>query len=135
MPESDAHLAQALAALQRAVAGRRALVVSAADLAHVGPAFGDAAPLDDAAKLALASSDGDLLSPALRGDAGAFLHALRSASDRTRVCGLPPTYWALRLLEQLDATPGGGRLVGYRQCPADDGFGSVVSIAGVLWEP
>jgi MEMO1 family protein len=135
VPESEVRLAQALDALRCAVAGRRALVVSAADLAHVGPAFGDVAPLDDPAKLALASSDAALLSPALRGDAGGFLAAVRAGADRTRICGLPPTYWALRLLEQLEATPTGGRLVGYRQCPADDGFGSVVSIAGVLWEP
>jgi hypothetical protein len=134
VPEDDPALDGVVEALAAAVGGRRALVVSAADLAHVGPAFGDPSGLDDAAKVALAASDARLLEPALAGTAGDFLAALRLASDRTRVCGLPPTYWALRLLERLAGRPVPGRLTGYRQCPADDAFGSVVSIAGVLWD-
>jgi hypothetical protein len=134
LPEDEPALDGVVEALAVAVGGRRALVVSAADLAHVGPAFGDAAALDDAAKVALAASDARLLEPALAGSAGDFLGALREVSDRTRVCGLPPTYWALRLLARLAGRPVPGRLAGYRQCPADDVFGSVVSIAGVLWD-
>ncbi|MDQ3702641.1 MAG: AmmeMemoRadiSam system protein B, partial [Chloroflexota bacterium] len=134
LPEAQTHLAAALTALQRAIGKRRALVVSAADLAHVGPAFGDRTPLDDDAKRRLARGDDRVLEGALSGSADAFLDALRVAEDRTRVCGLPPTYWALRLLQHLTANPVFGRLVGYRQCPADSTFGSVVSIAGVLWE-
>jgi hypothetical protein len=133
-PEGDPVLAGALDALARAVDGRKALVVSAADLAHVGPAFGDRSPLDGAAREALARSDDDLLGPALSGSAAAFLEALRAGCDRTRVCGLPPTYWTLRLLERLKGGPLPGRLTGYQQCPAGEAFGSVVSIAGILWQ-
>ena len=134
LPEGDPVLAGALDALARAVGGRKALVVSAADLAHVGPAFGDRAPLDGAAREALARSDADLLGPALSGSAAGFLEALRAGCDRTRVCGLPPTYWTLRLLERLKGGPLPGRLTGYQQCPAGEAFGSVVSIAGILWQ-
>lgn len=134
VPEDEPALDGVVEALAAAAGGRRVLVVAAADLAHVGPAFGDPAGLDGAAKVALAASDARLLAPALGGSAGDFLAALRAASDRTRVCGLPPTYWALRLLERLAGRPVPGRLAGYRQCPADDAFGSVVSIAGALWD-
>jgi hypothetical protein len=134
VPEDEPALVGALDALAAAVGDRKALVVSAADLAHVGPAFGDDAPLDDAARAALAASDARLLGPTVAGSAEGFLGVLRAAGDRTRVCGLPPTYWALRLLERLGGGPVPGRLAGYRQCPADDAFGSVVSIAGVIWE-
>ncbi len=124
----------ALTALQQAIGRRRALIVSAADLAHVGPAFGDRAPLGEGARGRLAGSDSLVLQATLSGRAETFLDALRAIEDRTRVCGLPPTYWALRLLERLAGAPLAGRLVGYRQCPADAAFGSVVSIAGVVWE-
>jgi MEMO1 family protein len=134
VPEDEPALAGALDALADAVSDRKALVVSAADLAHVGPAFGDDAPLDAAARADLATSDARLLGPAVEGSAAGFLDLLRAQGDRTRVCGLPPTYWALRLLERLEGRPVPGRLAGYRQCPADEAFGSVVSIAGVIWE-
>ena len=134
LPEGDPALAGALEALARAIGGRKALVVSAADLAHVGPAFGDRSPLDGAAREALARSDDDLLGPALSGSGAGFLEALRAGCDRTRVCGLPPTYWTLRLLERLKGGPLPGRLTGYQQCPAGEAFGSVVSIAGILWQ-
>ena len=97
------------------------------------PPSATVAPLDGAAREALARSDDDLLGPALSGSAGGFLEALRAGCDRTRVCGLPPTYWTLRLLERLDGGPLPGRLTGYQQCPAGEAFGSVVSIAGILW--
>ena len=134
-PEAEPALAAAAAALAGALAGRRALVVAAADLAHVGPAFGDAAPLADAEKAALAHADAALLAAAAAGDAGGILEQLRGEQDRRRVCGLPPTFWALRLLERLNGRPVRGRLAGYAQCPADDTAGSVVTIAGMLWEP
>jgi predicted class III extradiol MEMO1 family dioxygenase len=133
-PDDDRRRVTALDALARVVDGRRTLVVSAADLAHVGPAFGDHRPVGNGGKRDLAASDARVLAATEAGTAAGFLSALRGQEDRTRVCGLPPTYWALRLLERLAGHPPAGRLVGYRQCPADDAFGSVVSIAGVLWE-
>ncbi len=124
----------ALEALARAIEGRRALVIAAADLAHVGPAFGDSAPLTDEDRQALATSDAGMLETIAVGDADGFLAYLRAEGDRRRVCGLPPIYWALRLLDRLGGRPAAGRLVGYDQCPADEQGGSIVSIAGVLWE-
>lgn len=124
----------ALDALVQSLGPRRVLVVSAADLAHVGPAFGDPQGLTAVQKADLALADSRLLSTLVAGSAAAFLANLRQEQDQRRVCGLPPTYWALRLLERLNGRPSAGRITGYAQCPADADFGSVVSIAGVLWE-
>jgi predicted class III extradiol MEMO1 family dioxygenase len=132
-PEEPPHGA-AMAALAEVIGTRRALVVAAADLAHVGPAFGDPLGLSQGAKEALAACDARILAPVLQGDGEAFLAALRAVQDRYRVCGLPPIYWSLHLLHTLRGGPVPGRLTGYAQCPADATAGSVVSIAGALWE-
>ena len=133
-PTSDPVAEATVDALAAALAGRRVLVVSAADLAHMGPAFGDASPLAAGDKRALTEGDARLLKAAGSGQAATFLTAVQDEQDRRRVCGLPPTYWALRLLERLTGRPTAGRVAGYDVCPADARAGSVVSIAGMLWE-
>ncbi len=127
-PDRDARIASLVTALQQAAAGRRTVVIAAADLAHVGPAFGGEA-VDAAGKEALSSADADLLAHIQRGDAAGFFAALRQIEDRNNVCGLPPIYLALRYL-----TPTAGRAVAYDQCPADEDGTSWVSVAGVVWE-
>ena len=61
------------------------------------------------------------------GRADGFFGQLRDERDQRRVCGLPPIYLTLKLLD--DAR---GEVVDYEQCPADEMSGSLVSIAGVL---
>ncbi len=117
-----------MAAIREATAGRRTLVVAAADLAHVGPAFGDHLPLGTQERALLIAADERRLAAACTGDAAAFLDVLRQERDRQRVCGLPPIYFALRLLGSSE-----GDIVAYTQCPGDDGGGSVVSVAGVVF--
>jgi MEMO1 family protein len=134
LPEEEHRVARALDAVVRELEGRRVLVVSAADLAHVGPAFGDATALGDAEKSGIADSDAQILAAVESGDASALLAVLRAQQDRTRVCGLPPTYWAMRVLARLSGGAARGRTVRYEQCPADERLGSLVSVAGVLWE-
>jgi|DewCreStandDraft_1066081.scaffolds.fasta_scaffold00051_154 AmmeMemoRadiSam system protein B len=118
---------QAAAALRDATAGRRTLVVAAADLCHVGPEFGDIQPLGPVEKILLKQHDMAVLETICSGDADAFLAPLVEEQDRRRVCGLPPIYMTLRLLGSSR-----GEVVAYDQCPAGAGNGSVVSIAGVL---
>ncbi len=128
--EEETAFQRALDALRQATAGRRVLVVAAGDLAHVGPTFGDARPLDTAAREQLRAADKDLLSVLASGDAAGFLSVLRREQDGRRICGLPPIYMALRLLGASL-----GEVTGYDQCPADEQGGSVVSVAGVLLRP
>ncbi|HUX87897.1 MAG TPA: AmmeMemoRadiSam system protein B, partial [Chloroflexota bacterium] len=128
-PSTDARFERALDALRVATAGRRVLVVAAADLAHVGPAFGDSEPYRDADRSRLATKDERLLSAVCEGDAHAFFGQLRDERDARRICGLPPIYLTLRFLGQTR-----GEVVGYDQCPADAEGGSLVSIGGVVLE-
>jgi AmmeMemoRadiSam system protein B len=113
--------------LQEVAALRRTLVVAAADLAHVGPAFGDPFGVDFVGRAQLRSADERLLSTVYAGDASAFFNLLREEGDRRHVCGLPPIYLMLRLLEGASGEPSG-----YALCPADAQGTSIVSIAGVV---
>lgn len=117
----------AVEVLLEVMAARRTLVVAAADLAHVGPAFGDPRGLDFIAKAQLRNADEQLLATVYAGDAAAFFEQLRAEGDRRHVCGLPPIYLALRLLGEVQGEP-----AGYAQCPADPQGLSWVTIAGVI---
>ena len=126
-PEEGHHVSAAIEVLNDVLSSRRTLVIAAGDLAHVGPAFGDPNPLDDVAKARIKSEDSQSISAICAGDARGFLEISRSESDRRKICGLPPIYLMLRLME--GAT---GIHMGYDQCPADATYGSIVSIAGAL---
>jgi AmmeMemoRadiSam system protein B len=127
-PGTFARFAAAIDALRRAIGGRRLFTIAAADLAHVGPAFGDERPIDQPARARLREADERLLHAAAWGRADEFFAQLREERDARRICGLPPIYLMLRLLE--DAR---GEMVAYEQCPADDANGSLVSVGGMLF--
>jgi AmmeMemoRadiSam system protein B len=122
---TDAHLNQALQVLKQVTEERRTLVVAAADLAHVGPAFGGP-PLDEEKKAQLERADEALLGQICAGSAEGLLAEMRRVEDRYNVCGIPPIYLALSLLEPVQ-----GSLVAYDLCPADERGASQVSVCGV----
>lgn len=126
-PATDPRLEALITTLRQVVASRRALVVISGDMSHVGPAFGGA-PLSDADKEALRRSDDLVIDRMRAGDAAGFFRVIADAGDRQNICGLPPTYLALRLMDVVE-----GELVGYAQCPADDEGASVVSICGMVF--
>ena len=125
--ESLQAMNRALEYLREATAGRRTLVIASGDLAHVGPAFGDVTPVDSVGRAKLAAEDAKSIAAIRDGDASRLLEVSRAESDARRLCGLPPIYMALRLLDGVE-----GESVGYAQCPADPGGGSLVSIVGAL---
>lgn len=127
-PRTDPRVDVFLTALGELVAGRRTLYLAGADLAHVGPRFGDADPLDAEDRGSLERRDQATLVAAGRGDAAAWFDEIRKERDRRRVCGLPPIF---ALLEA--AQPGAGRVAAYAQCPADENGGSIVSIASLVY--
>ncbi len=131
-PAEDEHLNRALDYLAEATAGRRTLAVAAGDLAHVGPAFGDPAPVDEAGRDALRRNDDASIEAVLEGDADAFFELSRRERDSRKLCGLPPIYMMLRYLKRAGLTTLKGEELGYDQCPADEWNGSLVSIVGVL---
>lgn len=126
-PATDRDIAGLVGTLQAASAGRRVVVIAAADLAHVGPAFGGE-PVDIAGAEQLREADAALLATVAAGDAGSFFAALQQVTDRNNVCGLPPIYVALRLLAPVSGVP-----LAYDRCPADDAGTSLVSVAGLVW--
>jgi hypothetical protein len=85
-----------LRALRRLIADRRVptLVIAAADLAHLGPLYGDG-PVSDQTVGEVERRDRALLAAVLAGDAEAVL--AREHGTGRRVCGLAPL-WALAAL-------------------------------------
>ena len=126
-PSDDENITATLELLREYMAQRRTLVISAGDLAHVGPAFGDAHSLDAGLRAKLRANDKKSIEAMLNGDPAKFFEISREESDSRRICGLPPTYLMLRLLEGAK-----GDSFGYDQCPADDQNASAVSIVGAL---
>lgn len=126
-PISDPVIARFVETLRTFIAGRRAVVVAAGDLAHVGPAFGGR-PLDLRGRARLKADDEALIDRMAAGDAAGFFAEIRRTKDRNNVCGVSPIYLALRALE-----PTAGEPVGYELCPADEQGTSVVSICGLVW--
>jgi AmmeMemoRadiSam system protein B len=126
-PATHEPFAAALDVLQETMVSRRTLVVAAADLAHMGPAFGDPYGLDFVAQAQLRNADHRLLQTVYAGDAAGFFRQLKAEGDRRHVCGLPPIYLTLRLLGKTSGEP-----AGYALCPADPQGMSFVTIAGVI---
>jgi AmmeMemoRadiSam system protein B len=127
-PADDVLLDAIFSELRKAAEGRRVLWIAGADLAHVGPRFGDEGPLDRDDRKSLERRDQETLAPVQKGDARGWFAELRRERDRRRVCGLPPIYAMLET-----ARPGAGNLLVYAQCPADDVGGSLVSIASLVY--
>jgi AmmeMemoRadiSam system protein B len=106
--------------------GKKALIVAAADLAHVGLAFGGTAiAADQRAQVALA--DEKLLQQVKDVDPQAFIDEINTVNDRYNVCGTTPIFLLLRLL-----APTRAQIVSYELCPADQAETSWVSVCGAL---
>jgi len=117
-----------VAALRRVATPRRTVVIAAADLAHVGPAFGDRAPLDTLGRARLASHDQKLIDTLVNAEAERLFEVIRTEGDQMRICGLPPIYLMLSVLPKVKGSP-----TGYAQCPASEDGGSLVSICGMTY--
>jgi MEMO1 family protein len=126
-PAGDLAVEKLLGALRAIVEtrGGRAVLVAGADLAHVGPRFGDERPTD-AELERLDATDRASLSHAVAPDAPGFWgHVARDLETR-RVCGLGPIYSLLRALPKGTR----GDVLHYEQT-VDKDDGSVVSHAAV----
>lgn len=126
-PEQERRVARFLDALGEtvAVSGRRVAFVAGADLAHVGPRFGDADPVSRPHAARLAAADRAMLAAVAAGDADTFFDDVARDGDARRICGLSPI-WAL-----LRATDGAaGELRHYGQTPDPQ---CLVSFASVVF--
>ena len=128
-PEGDARIAAFMDGVRALVDSRpgRVVVVAGADLAHVGPRFGDPGPYDKEERSALESADRASLDHAVSLDSRGFWRHVVADLEERRVCGLAPI-WAL--LRTLGRGGGAGKVLHYEQTvDADDG--SIVSHAAV----
>jgi AmmeMemoRadiSam system protein B len=107
---------------------RQVLVVAAADLAHIGPVFGDVLPVDLRGRSDLAKADQRLLEIVKLVDAERLMDEVKADGDKRRICGLAPIYLTLSVLS--GAT---GVVTGYEQCPASNDGTSLVSVCGVTF--
>lgn len=115
-----------LEAVGKIVDQKGAVVIAGADLAHVGPRFGDAKPFDEGERRALDETDRESLDHATRGDAEGFWRHVAGDLETRRVCGLAPIYCLLRTV-----TKGAqGHLRHYEQ-NVDPEEGSIVSHAAL----
>ena len=101
-PEHDPRVPRFLDALAETMAtcGRRVVVIAGADLAHMGPRFGDPAPIGSGELVRIEREDREMLGAVEGGDAGAFFEAVARDGDRRRICGYSPIYATLRVLGQ-----------------------------------
>jgi MEMO1 family protein len=125
-PASSRSVTRVFDAIRKIVDRRRAVVIAGADLAHVGPRFGDPHPLDEAERYTLGAADRDSLARAERGDAEAFWEHVASDLETRRVCGLAPIYSLLRTID-----PSARGEVRHYEQTVDPDEGSIVSHAAL----
>ena len=126
--DDDPRIPRFLEALGETIAasGRRVALIAGADLAHVGPRFGDPEPVSPAELVALGDLDRAMLEAVEAGDAEAFFESVARDGDRRRICGLSPIYALLRALGSTR-----GALRRYAQWPDPQG---VVTFASVVFD-
>jgi AmmeMemoRadiSam system protein B len=123
-PRADSFL-HALEAMVRRRRGK-VMVIAGADLAHVGPRFGDRGALDALGRRALEARDRESIQHARDVDARSFFSHVVADLDTRRVCGVGPIYAMLRAMPSAVR----GDLLHYAQC-VDQKEGSVVSHASI----
>ncbi|MHC5040435.1 MAG: AmmeMemoRadiSam system protein B, partial [Planctomycetota bacterium] len=130
-PHEDERVSGFVEAFRKVIeaSGKRVMFVASADLAHVGPKFGDSSAVDGAHLGGIRQSDMELLKRAGELDAPGFFGKIARNGDRTRVCGFPSIYTLIRL---LDGQPVRGVLRKYGN--TIDPTGSAVTFAGMTFE-
>jgi AmmeMemoRadiSam system protein B len=129
-PSDDAHVAAFVDSVRELVERRsgRVVIVAGADLAHVGPRFGDKKAYDAGRRATLEARDRASLDAAVaRAHDGFWSHVLEDMHER-RVCGLAPIWSLLRVIPDASR----GSLVHYEQT-VDEEDGSIVSHAGAAF--
>jgi len=109
-------------------ASEETLVVAGADLSHVGMRFGDQRDLDEAFLDEVRRLDGQRLDALLSGDAAAFVGAVASNGNRTRICSAGCLYTIAKALPW--ARP---ELLRYHQAVDTESGTGVTCASAVFW--
>ncbi|HXX34940.1 MAG TPA: AmmeMemoRadiSam system protein B [Thermodesulfobacteriota bacterium] len=90
--------------------GREVCCVASADLAHVGLQFGDREGVSEYGLRVISQQDHEMLEYAEKMDGEGFFESVSRERDRRKICGLPPIYSMLKILEAQE-----GKLLKYDQ--------------------
>ena len=116
-PAEEQYVREIIAAFRAAEAesSQRICYVAGADLAHLGPHFGDRAPVADDLLRALEARERERLALLESGEPGKFFASVECGGNQDRICGTAPIF--------LTAALAGGRaeLLHYGQAAAPDG--------------
>jgi hypothetical protein len=107
--------------------GKPYIIISGADLAHIGAQFGDTYQLDPYTLNQSKQRDETILNCIRNVDAKGFFEAIKDEEDRRRICGLTPIYFQLSLLEGSSCDK-----ISYKQWT--DGSSSVSFAGGVFYK-
>lgn len=126
-PADVAQIEEFVGALRETLAGepRKVCVLAGADLAHVGPRFGDREAVSQEMISWIEGEDRASLELVSAGDAEGFYAGVMKDGNKRKVCGLSAIYTFLRLIE------GPGTLLKYGHAP--DPAGGVVSFASLAF--
>src|SRR5262249_43502907 len=91
-------------------AGEPICYIISGDLAHIGPKFGDADPVEERFLSHSRDKDHEILRQAEAADPLGYFGVIAGEGDRRRICGLPPTYTVLEAIR-----PKTGKVLGYDQ--------------------
>ena len=128
-PAEDPAVSDFIGALKETIeeSGKKPFFVAGADLSHVGLKFGHSEAPTPESCARLKVQDEETLEFAAKGDAEGFYRSIQEEGDQRNVCGLPPIYTLLKVMDGPK-----GKLVKYAQSP-DTTLPSVVSYAGVAY--
>lgn len=113
--------------LAEAASGKNVAYIGGIDLCHVGPEFGDPAPVDSQLQETVRRFDNEMLNHAAAGDPANWFQTAASVDNRWRVCGLAATYTMLHAIG-----PARGRLLKYDQA-LDERRTCCVSFASMVF--
>jgi len=108
--------------------GRRVCLLASADLAHVGPRYGDREGFNGERLERIKQADLEMLAYAEKVDGEGFLNYIAQEKDQRRICGLSPIYILLKAIGV-----GKGSIISHNHGEMD-GSGSVCSYASVIFE-
>ncbi len=108
--------------------GLQACLIASADLAHLGPRYGDSQGIGPGQSPMVKVRDLEMLATVERGDAEGFASWIRDEEDGRRICGFGPIYTLLKSIG-----PSKGAVVKHGCAPVDQN-GSVVSFVSMAFE-
>jgi AmmeMemoRadiSam system protein B len=105
----------------------RSCCIASADLAHVGLRFGDSVAPSNASLKEIERKDIEMLSHVERLNADAFYESIAREKDARKICGLPPIYTLLKLIDSQE-----GSILNYQQSVEAEA-GSVVTFTSMVF--